>query len=166
LVTVQNSKNRFTFKAPEYKTDMKFHTPFISARKSQVFSKNLLLIIVCFALFSIGNPSFGQKKKAAAKPSREYIALRVYHAAAADQLQNIEQYLQASLLPSLEKGGFRKIGVFAAIDNDTASDKRLYVLVPFNSIAQLDQLTAITDKSVAQLRVGHRSATPQQGGYV
>ncbi len=135
-----------------------------NAARHTSYVKNFPLAILLAALFFFSNDSMGQKKNAAAKQNREYIALRVYHAGAADQLENIEQYLQASLLPSLDKGGFRKIGVFRAIDSDTAADKRIYVLIPFQSITQLEQLTSLTDKSIedsararAYTRAGHKA---------
>lgn len=100
-------------------------------------------------LFAFNGTAFGQKQKKARKQLREYIQIRVYHSADAGQLETVEQYLQASLLPSLEKGGFKKTGVFKAADNDTATDKRLYLLIPFSSLSQLEQLVAITNKSIA-----------------
>lgn len=100
-------------------------------------------------LLLINSPAlWGQKKKATAGQSREYIALRVYHAATVDQVANIEHYLQASFLPSLQKSGFKKIGVFKAIDNDTAANKRLYVLIPISSLTQLEGLTTLSEKSL------------------
>lgn len=100
-----------------------------------------------FLLLFLSHNSVAQKGKKTTGPAREYITLRVYHAADAAQLSTVDQYLQASLLPSLEKNGFRKIGVFKAADNDTAKDKRMYVLIPFQSLAQLEQLVSLADKS-------------------
>lgn len=79
---------------------------------------------------------------------REYLLIRVYHAADAAQLATADQYLQATLLPALQRGGFQRNGVFTAIDNDTAKDKRLYVFIPFQSMQQLESLTTLADNTL------------------
>ncbi|WP_121354565.1 NIPSNAP family protein [Flavisolibacter nicotianae] len=104
-----------------------------------------VLLFACF-LFS-GFAAIGQKSKSA-KTQRDYLEIRVYHATDASQLAAIDGYLQSSLLPALEKGGFKRNGVFTAIDNDTAADKRLYVFIPFSSLSQLEQVAAIADRTV------------------
>ena len=80
--------------------------------------------------------------------TREYIELKIYHATDTQHLNAVEQFLQSTFLPALEKEGFNRIGVFKAIDNDTAKDKRLYVLIPFSSLTQLERLTTIADKTI------------------
>lgn len=90
---------------------------------------------------------FAQKNKATA--GREYIAIRVYHATDSAQLGVIDRYLQTSLLPALEKSGFTRTGVFKALDNDTARDKRLYVLLPLASLLQLETLNSAVGKTLA-----------------
>lgn len=105
------------------------------------FSSRLLLIIsVLFSVQHLPAQRAGQ--------AREYIELKVYHASDTGQLSAIEQYLQVSFLPAAQKRGFSKIGVFKAIDNDTARDKRLYVLVPLKSLSQWEQLNAIHAKTI------------------
>jgi hypothetical protein len=91
---------------------------------------------------------YGQSRKKAGRQTQEYIELRVYHAADTQQVRIIENYLQASLLPRLENKGFNRIGVFTAINNDTAGDKRVYVLIPFSALDQLDQLARLADESI------------------
>jgi hypothetical protein len=107
----------------------------------------LFAFTLCF-MFS-GIVAFGQKAKKAASQSQEYISIRVYHAADAAQVSTIDQYLQSLLIPALERNGFRRNGVFTAIDNDTAKDKRVYVLIPFGSLSQLEKVTAIEDKTLS-----------------
>jgi hypothetical protein len=48
--------------------------------------------------------------------------------------------LKKTFLPYLHQNGIEKVGVFAPLDNDTATDKRLYVWVPFKNIQKLDEL--------------------------
>lgn len=118
---------------------------FFVQKSVRVISQFIVLLILCSGSIT----TLAQSKKAGAGKNREYMALRVYHASSASQLAAIEQYLQNALLPAIEKKGFKKNGVFTAVDNDTAADKRLYVLFPLASLAQLEQLTMLSEKSLA-----------------
>ena len=48
--------------------------------------------------------------------------------------------MKNTFLPYLHQNGIEKVGVFAPLDNDTATDKKLYVWVPFKNIQKLDEL--------------------------
>jgi len=102
-------------------------------------------LFLFFLLFTI--TVAGQKN--GAKNNREYLVIRVYHAADTIQLAAIDHYLQASLLPTLNQNGFSRTGVFQAVDNDTAKDKRFYVFLPFSSLSQLEKLNGVIDKTLA-----------------
>lgn len=54
-----------------------------------------------------------------------------------------DDFLKNAYLPALHRFGIKNIGVFKPITNDTASDKRIYVLIPFSSSVQW---LAISDK--------------------
>lgn len=103
-----------------------------------------LMLVVFWLSIGFGTALYGQK----ANGQQEYLQIRVYHATDTVQLAAIDQYLQKSLLPALEKAGFRRNGAFTARDNDTAKDKRMYFLTPFSSLAQLEQLSLIGDRTL------------------
>ena len=107
-----------------------------------VFAVACLAVLLCFSSCS------SSRNVASAGGNREYIAIRVYHAADAAQLSAVDNFLQAGLVPALTSAGFNRIGAFAAIDNDTAKDKRLYVFVPFRSLAQLQQVTDVANTAL------------------
>lgn len=72
-----------------------------------------------------------------AKPkakSRDYYEIRVYHVATQQQEATVDNYLQKALLPALHNKGVARVGVFKALANDTAADKRIYVLIPHKSV--------------------------------
>ena len=73
-------------------------------------------------------------------PTTEYYQLTVYHIKNAQQLAATNAFLKNSYLPSLHKTGLKNIGVFGSIDNDTAVDKKLYVLIPFSSLQKFEAL--------------------------
>lgn len=121
--------------------------PYTSTTKSSkpAYFLPFLFATVLFVSIFASPTAYGQKQK---KTQQEYIALKVYHATEANQLATVDRYLQSALLPALQKSGFNKIGVFTAIDNDTAKDKRMYVLIPFGALSQLEQLSSIGDMTL------------------
>jgi len=111
--------------------------------------KKLLLSITClFASLmifaNVSNAPISNVKKAistfAKEPARDYYLIQVYHCTTSKQIENIDAFLKKTFLPYLHQNGIEKVGVFAPLDNDTASDKRLYVWVPFKNIQKLDEL--------------------------
>lgn len=91
----------------------------------------LLSVIVLFLLVS----SFTATDKL---PPQEYYQLTIYHLKTAEQLATTNAYLKNSYLPELHKTGLKNIGVFNSIDNDTAIDKKIVVLIPFASMQQFE----------------------------
>lgn len=115
---------------------------FSSSIPNLFFASSLLIALL--SLFACSST----QKATTANGAREYLAIRVYHTTDAAQLASIDQYLQASLLPALGGSGFDRVGVFTAIDNDTAKDKRMYVLVPLRTLPHLQQLADVTSQTL------------------
>ena len=95
---------------------------------------NIIVIVVITLTITL-------QASAHATPKGDYYQLSVYHFKNSQQLVTTEAYLKNIYLPVLHSMGLKNIGVFVSIDNDTASDKSLYVLVP---IKKLDQLAVIS----------------------
>jgi len=111
--------------------------------------KKLLLSITCLFVSlmifaTLPNTSSSNIEKTistfAKEPARDYYLIQVYHCTTSKQIENIDAFLKKTFLPYLHQNGIEKIGVFASLDNDTATDKRLYVWVPFKNIQKLDEL--------------------------
>ena len=79
-------------------------------------------------------------KEKAVTVQRQYYAIRIYHVSNSQQMNTVETYLQNSFLPAMHQLGYKTIGVFKPVGNDTATDKRIYVLIPFQSLEQFEQL--------------------------
>jgi hypothetical protein len=62
-----------------------------------------------------------------------YFELRVYHFSNSQQEDILNNFMQNQLIPYLHSSGINNIGVFKSVANDTASDKRFYVFIPFKS---------------------------------
>jgi len=87
------------------------------------------LLVSCF----FNNPLKAQGKK----PVKDYYLIKVYHCNANEQVNAVLDYLEKAYLPAAHKMGFKPIGVFTRFDNDTATDKRVYVFVPSQNVASL-----------------------------
>ena len=104
-------------------------------RKCFLLFTRLILVVI---LFSPLSSVYGRNP-----PVREFYQLTVYHFNSVDQEKIIDNYLQNALIPALHSMNLTKIGVFKPLSNDTAADKRLYILMP---ILSLDMITKIPAK--------------------
>ncbi|HXB91576.1 MAG TPA: NIPSNAP family protein [Puia sp.] len=84
-------------------------------------------------------------------PKQEYYSIRIYQLKTAEQEARVDKYLQSAFVPALHRQGIADVGVFAPIGNDTASVRRIYVLIPLKSLEQLIGLSAALSKD-AQYR--------------
>jgi hypothetical protein len=105
----------------------------------RILTKVLLLIF-------LSAPSF----LSAAPPAKtgEFYQITVYHFANTQQQTIIEQYLKDAYLPALYRQKIKNIGVFTVIANDTAADKRLYLILPIRSLEQSIEIAASLAKDI------------------
>lgn len=94
-------------------------------------STHLLLSSVLGILFFTN--AIAQNKK----NNREFYEIKLYHFTTTAQEEVLDKYLSEAYIPALHKAGIKNIGAFKPLNNDTAADKRLYVLIPLNSMEQL-----------------------------
>jgi NIPSNAP len=85
------------------------------------------LIAVCFFIFA-GTVNAG------GKPKKEIYQLTVYQYNTAAQETVLNNYFKNALLPALHKMGYKNIGVFKALANDTAAIKKIYLYLPLKSL--------------------------------
>jgi hypothetical protein len=91
---------------------------------------------------------------AIAAPQREYYVLRTYRFQSTAQQERTEAYLQHAFLPALHRLGIKKVGVFKPIETDTTYGKKLIVLIPFKSLAEIDKLPEQLSKDKQYLSDG------------
>mgnify|MGYP003332062539 CR=1 FL=1 len=101
------------------------------------------------------------------KTGKNFFELRVYEYKTDKQQDMIDQYLKDAFMPYMQSKGVHKIGVFAAITNDTAAVKKMYVLVPYKSLAQIPELHRglMADKMVAEKGAEYINATMDAPAY-
>jgi NIPSNAP protein len=95
-----------------------------------------IIVRLFFTIITIQAGNFAY----AAGPGRQYYRLSVYHFKDPGQEKTLDQYFSGALLPALHRMKIVSAGVFKALANDTASDKKIYVLIPFNSAAEVQKL--------------------------
>jgi len=93
----------------------------------------LSLFVICMTVCS--NNMKAQK-------SKEFYQITVYHFNTSDQESAIDGYLKNAMVPALHRRGIKAVGVFKAIANDTATDKRIFVLIPFRHFDEIANLSS------------------------
>ena len=81
--------------------------------------------------------------RAGHKPGKEFYQFTVYHYTTAVQEKMLDTYLEKALLPALHRIGFKNVGVFKSLANDTVENKLIYVFMP---LKKLDLIKTIQDK--------------------
>ena len=94
-----------------------------------------LLLFVVSAL--LAGPTHG-----ATAAGRELYQLKIYHLKDQQQEERVDAFLKDAYLPALHQLGLRKVGVFKPIGNDTAADRRILVMIPYQSFSQYQRVTA------------------------
>lgn len=74
------------------------------------------------------------------KEKRNYFEIRIYHFDNKEQQKITEDYLQNNYIPALHKAGIKLIGVFKPVEDDTAADKKIYVLIPYSSLKEFEKI--------------------------
>ncbi len=76
----------------------------------------------------------------AAKTTKEYYQIRIYHYLDASQEGRIDTYLKEAYLPALHRAGIENVGVFKPVESDEAAEQKIYVFIPFKTLEQFAQL--------------------------
>ena len=96
---------------------------------------------IFFGLLMLLAFSINVKGQTASK--QEYYEIKIYHLTQKAQELRVDSFLQEAYLPALHKAGITKVGVFKPVETDTAFGKRIYVLIPYNSLDQFSKLQDI-----------------------
>ena len=97
---------------------------------------NIRLFLLLLFAISVSLPALSQSKRGS------FYEIRVYHIKNKEQEKSVDDYLKDALFPALKRYGIKYTGAFKPIGNDTLSDKRIYVLIPYKSAAHFAKLPA------------------------
>ena len=101
-------------------------------------------------------------------PAREFYQLTVYHIKDKAQETRLDKFLSEAYLPALHRSGIKTVGVFKTLNIDTASDKRVYVFVPFKSLAEFLKTSKLleTDKEIGAKGSDYLNASYDDAPYI
>ena len=102
--------------------------------------KVIFRLLIAIIMIQGGNFAY------AAGPVRQYYRLSVYHFKDKEQEKILDQYFSGTLLPALHRMKIVSAGVFKSLANDTASDKKIYVFIPFNSAGEIQKFNDVLQK--------------------
>lgn len=99
--------------------------------------------------------------------NKDFFELKVYEYKNSEQEGMIDQFLSQAYLPYLHKKGIGKVGVFTNIANDTATVKKLFVLVPYKSLSDLPIINKamFVDEEVTKNGKDYLEATSEKPAF-
>lgn len=111
-------------------------------------------ITIAFAFLCMLNSRICFSNPVPLMAKQEFYSIRIYQLKTKEQEKAVDKYLQNAFLPALHRMGIPKAGVFKPVDNDTATIRRIYVLIPFHSLDQFAALTSALLKDESYLSNG------------
>jgi hypothetical protein len=85
---------------------------------------------------------------------REFYEIKIYYLNSKEQEARMDHYLKEALLPALHRRGFERVGIFKPIGNDTSTNKRILVLIPYKKLQQFVDMEKELQKDKAYLQNG------------
>jgi hypothetical protein len=115
-------------------------------------------VALFFSMFSISQTKVKNK---------DYFELKVYEYKTSEQERMIDQFLSQAYLPYLHKKGIKQVGVFTNIANDTATIKKLFVLIPHKNISDIPNINKamFADMEVVKNGKEYLDATSEQPAF-
>ena len=86
--------------------------------------------------------------------ANEVYEITVYHFKDAQQETTLDTYLQTAYLPALHRQNKKYIGVFKPIANDTATEKIIYIIVPYKSFDEVQSVQKTLLKDSTYIHAG------------
>lgn len=126
--------------------------------------RSLFLCSIALLLMTFAASAATQKKA----PPREFYQLLVYHIKDKAQETRLDKFLSEAYLPALHRAGIKSVGVFKTLNIDTASDKKVYVFMPFKSLAAFHKTTKLleTDREIASKGADYLNAAYNDAPYI
>jgi hypothetical protein len=94
------------------------------------------------ATVMITNKTTAATNVSALPPGKQIYQLMIYHIKDKSQETRIHQYLKDAWLPAAHRAGLQPVGVFKTRGLDTATDKKIYLLMSYRSLAEYQKKTA------------------------
>jgi hypothetical protein len=74
-------------------------------------------------------------------PAKQFYELVIYHLKDQSQEARMDKYLSEAFIPAAHRHGISTVGIFKSIGIDTATDKKIYVLLTYRSLTDFYQIS-------------------------
>jgi len=132
--------------------------------KSKAFWSILIVLIINLQPHSSFATS--SETKPGLSTAKQIYQLIVYHLKNQAQEKRVDQYLSAAFIPAAHHSGIKTVGVFKSIGIDTALDKRVYVLLAYRSLAEMQKANALIEKDHSPEGEDYANATYDNAAYL
>jgi len=121
----------------------------LQSNSSYFRSMKKLLKKFLYSLSLIACSFFITSSVSAKNPKKDIYQIKIYTLKNNEQVAAVDAFLKNAFLPAMHRAGVLKIGVFKPITNDTAATKKIYILIPFTSVEQWQNISGILDKDAS-----------------
>ena len=121
--------------------------------------KMLLPLLFFFTMGFTSISSFGQNE--------EFYQLKTYTLKNENQEKRVDAYLEHAFLPALKRMGIESVGVFKVRPDKYKVSDKIYVLIPFSTLAQFDRMETMlaVDKTYLSAGAEYINATHENTAY-
>ena len=113
-------------------------------RSFRLYTRRISILLVISTL--LAGVSFSQ--------ARNIYQIKIYSIESEQQQEQLDTYLQNAYIPALHRTGIKNVGVFKPVEDEEMAGKEVYVLIPFESIDQFEQLRALLNNDKKYLMEG------------
>lgn len=101
------------------------------------------------------------------KKTQSIYEIKVYSFHTATQEEQLDNYFKNALVPALHRLNIKQVGIFKPLANDTAAIKKIYTLIPFQSLNAWSENAAniYADKQYQNDAVLYINAFNKSGAY-
>lgn len=115
----------------------------------------IIIISAAISLLSCNQKGIdNDAEKISSEQNGEFYQMKTYTFDSDEQVSVTEGYLKEALLPGLKKLGIKNVGVFKLRPNETDSTKKIFMLIPFSSLSQFQNLEKDLSSDEAYLSAG------------
>jgi hypothetical protein len=119
-------------------------------KKPNMKVKSLLLGSIALLLLSITSTAATLTKAL----GRQFYQLLIYHIQDKSQESRMDKFLTEAYIPALHRNGIKTVGVFKTLNIDTAKDKKVYVFLPFKSLAEFQKTSKLMETDAQLIAKG------------
>jgi hypothetical protein len=80
---------------------------------------------------------------------REFYEIKIYFLRDKTQETQVDVFIKSAFLPACHKQGIKNIGVFKPVESDSTSGKRIFLLIPYQSLDEFAKLPDLLNADAA-----------------